>query len=121
GFPVISTPMVALFTDVRTAVMVTLFPNILVNVLSVVTGAGWRESLARYWPMPIYVLVGTVVGTQVVLWAPAAPLRLLLAGVIVLYLQQERFRRVDWSAIERHPGRSGVAFGLVAGFLSGTV
>jgi len=121
GFPVISTPMVALFTDVRTAVMVTLFPNIVVNLVSTVSGAGWRATLARYWSMPVYVLVGTIVGTQVVLWAPAAPLRLLLAAVIVVYLQQERFRRVDWSAIQRHPERAGVAFGLVAGFLSGTV
>ena len=48
GFPVISTPMVALFTDVRTAVMVTLFPNIVVNVLSAVSGAGWREVLVRW-------------------------------------------------------------------------
>ncbi len=121
GFPVISTPMVALFTDVRTAVMVTLFPNIVVNVLSTVTGAGWREVLVRYWPMPLYVLAGTAVGTQVVLWAPPAPLRLLLAAVIVLYLQQERFRRIDWSVMVRHPARAGAAIGLLAGFLSGTV
>jgi uncharacterized membrane protein YfcA len=121
GFPVISTPMVALFADVRTAVMVTLFPNIVVNVLSAVTGSGWQESLKRYWHLPVVVLIGTVVGTQVVLWAPAGPLRLLLAAVIVVYLQQERFRRIDWSVIVRHPRRSGIAFGLVAGFLSGTV
>jgi hypothetical protein len=121
GFPVISTPMVALFTDVRTAVMVTLFPNILVNVLSTVTGPGWRESLLRFWRMPAYVLLGTLVGTQVVLWAPAAPLRLLLAAVIVLYLQQDRFRRIDWSVISRHPGPTGAFAGLLGGFLSGTV
>jgi uncharacterized membrane protein YfcA len=121
GFPVISTPMVALFTDVRTAVMVTLFPNIVVNILSAVAGSGWRESLQRYWYLPVVVLIGTIVGTQVVIFAPAAPLRLLLAAVIVVYLQQERFRRIDWSMIVRHPGRAGVVLGLLAGFLSGTV
>ncbi|MEI6737736.1 MAG: sulfite exporter TauE/SafE family protein, partial [Pseudomonadota bacterium] len=31
GFPLISTPVVALFTDVRTAVILTLLPNIVVN------------------------------------------------------------------------------------------
>jgi uncharacterized membrane protein YfcA len=121
GFPLISTPMVALFTDVRTAVLVTLFPNIAVNLVSAFSGEGWRETLRRHWAMPLYVLVGTVIGTQVVLWAPANPLRVLLAVVIVVYLQQDRFRRIDWSSVARHPAGSGVAFGLVAGFLSGTV
>ena len=121
GFPLISTPMVALFSDVRTAVLVTLFPNIAVNLLSAFSGEAWREALRRHWAMPAYVLVGTVVGTQVVLWAPANPLRLLLAALIVVYLQQDRFRRIDWKVISRHPGGSGLAFGFVAGFLSGTV
>ena len=121
GFPLISTPMVALFTDVRTAVLVTLFPNIVVNVLGAASGAGWRENVRRYWAMPVWVLIGTVAGTQVVLWAPANPLRVFLAAVIVFYLLQERFPRIDWSAIRRRPGASGFAFGLVAGFLSGTV
>lgn len=121
GFPLISTPMVALFTDVRTAVIVTLFPNIVVNVLGAFGGEGWRESLRRYWAMPLWVLVGTVIGTQLVLWAPANPLRLLLALVIVVYLKQDAFKQVDWSVIVRHPGPTGLAFGLVAGFLSGTV
>jgi uncharacterized membrane protein YfcA len=111
GFPLISTPMVALFTDVRTAVLVTLFPNIVVNVASATSGAGWRENLRRYWAIPLWVLVGTVIGTQVVLWA----------AVIVLYLQQERIRGIDWSAAARHPAASGMVFGLVGGFLSGTV
>ena len=82
---------------------------------------GWREALRKHWLIPLHVLVGTVIGAQVVLWAPANPLRLLLAAIIVLYLQQDRFRRIDWSAIARHPNGSGLAFGLVAGFFSGTV
>lgn len=121
GFPVISTPMVALFADVRTAVLVTLFPNIVVNVLSAVSGEDWRDNLRRYWTIPVYVLAGTVIGTQVVIWAPANPLRLFLAAVIVVYLRQDLFRRIDWSVVIRAPRSSALAFGLVAGFLSGTV
>jgi uncharacterized membrane protein YfcA len=121
GFPLISTPMVALFTDVRTAVLVTLFPNIVVNIASATSGAAWRENLRRYWAIPLWVLLGTIVGTQVVLWAPANPLRLFLAAVIVLYLQQERIRGIDWSVIARHPAGAGLVCGLLGGFLSGTV
>src|SRR3954467_9409314 len=121
GFPLISTPTMALVSEVRTAVLVTLIPNIGVNVVSAASGAGWRENLRRYWAMPMWVLLGTIVGTQVVIWAPVDVLRLLLAGMIVVYLRQDRFRRIDWSVVNRHPGRAGAAFGLLGGFLSGTV
>ena len=121
GFPVISTPMVALATDVRSAVVVTLLPNVVVNVMSTFSGHGWRRSLAEHWTMPLVVIVGTVIGAKVVLLAPANALRLLLAAVIVFYLVQSKFTRLDLSFVKHHPRASGVAAGLVAGFLSGTV
>ena len=121
GFPLISTPTMALVSEVRTAVLVTLIPNIAVNVASAASGAAWRQNLRRHWAMPLWVLVGTVAGTQVVIYAPVNALRLLLAAMIVIYLRQDRFRRIDWSVVQRHPARSGAAFGLLAGFLSGTV
>jgi uncharacterized membrane protein YfcA len=121
GFPLISTPTMALVSEVRTAVLVTLFPNIAVNIVSAASGEGWRRNLRRHWPIPFWVLIGTVAGTQVVIWAPVNALRLLLAAMIVVYLRQDRFKRIDWTVVNRHPGRSGAAFGLVAGFLSGTV
>ncbi len=121
GFPVISTPMVALLADVQTAVLATLFPNIAVNLVSIVRGGSWRESIGRYWTMPIYVLGGAIAGTRVLLLADPRPLKLLLAAMIVVFLQQHRLRRVDWSWLARHPQASSLAFGLAAGFLSGTV
>ncbi|MEP7189815.1 MAG: sulfite exporter TauE/SafE family protein [Roseiflexaceae bacterium] len=121
GFPVISTPMVALMTDVQTAVLVTLFPNLAVNLISTIRGGDWRESIARYWPVAIYVLLGTVIGTQVLLVTDPGPIKLLLAAMIVVYLEQKRFRGLDWSWLHRHPQLSGAGFGLLAGFLSGTV
>src|SRR5258706_81315 len=80
GFPLISTPMVALFTEVRTPVLVTLFPNIVVNILSAASGAGGRATLKRYRAIPLWVLIGTVIGPQVVLYAPADPRRALGDG-----------------------------------------
>src|SRR5438552_16737650 len=53
GFPIISTPMVALATDVRSAVVVTLLPNIVVNLISALRGAQWRANLARHVAMPL--------------------------------------------------------------------
>jgi len=121
GFPLISTPTVALFSEVRAAVLITVVPNIALNVVSAASGAGWRENLRRHWAMPLWVLIGSAVGTQVAIWAPANVLRLLLAAMIVVYLEQGRLRLIDWSVIQRHPDATGCVMGLLGGFLSGTV
>jgi uncharacterized membrane protein YfcA len=121
GFPIISTPVVALITDIKTAVIVTLFPNIVVNLISVAKGGNWRLSVGRYWPVALYVLAGTIVGTRLLLVMEPEPLKLMLAVMIVVYLQQARFRKLDWSALKRHPRGSALAFGLLAGILAGSV
>ena len=121
GFPLISTPVVALFTDVRTAIVMTLLPNIAVNLISLAKGGNWRESMGKYWPVAIYVIVGTLIGTRLILILPPAPLKLLLAAIIVIYLKQNAFTRVDWGAINRNPEFAGLVFGLLGGILSGAV
>ena len=121
GFPLISTPVVALFTDVRTAVVMTLLPNIAVNLISLARGGKWRESLGKYWSVAGYVVIGTLIGTQLILVMPPEPLKLLLAAIIVVYLKQEAFKQLDWGAIHRHPQWAGLGFGLLGGVLSGSV
>ena len=121
GFPVISTPVIAMMTDIKTAILTTLFPNIVINLVSIIKGGNWRSSIGKYWPVAVYVLIGTIVGTHVLIAADPEPLKLLLAVMIVVYLQQARFRKLDWSRLNRHPYASAPLFGLLAGFLSGTV
>ena len=121
GFPLISTPVVAMITDMQSAVLVTLFPNLAVNLVSMLRGGNWRGSLGRFWRVPVAVAIGTVIGTRVLLVADPEPLKLLLAAMIVVYLMQARLRALDWSWLERKPKASALAFGLFAGFLSGSV
>jgi uncharacterized membrane protein YfcA len=121
GFPIISTPLVALLIDVKTAVLVTVIPNVAVNLISILRGGRWRESIGQHWPVAVCVVAGTLIGTRLLIAAPAEPLRLLLAAMIVIYLQQDRLRRLDWSFIARAPRRAGIGFGLVGGILSGAV
>jgi len=121
GFPLISTPLVALLIDIKTAVLITVVPNIAVNVVSVLRGGNWRESIGRHWPMAIWVVVGTVVGTHFLLTAPPELLQLVLAAMIVVFLLQDRLRQFDWTWITRRPAVSGAAFGVTAGLFSGAV
>jgi uncharacterized membrane protein YfcA len=99
----------------------TLLPNIAVNLISLSKGGNWRESLGKYWPVAVYVMLGTLVGTRLILITPPEPLKLLLAVIIVVYLKQDSFKQVDWGVINRHPKLAGMAFGLLGGVLSGAV
>jgi uncharacterized protein len=121
GFPIISTPIVAMMTDIKTAILVTLFPNIVVNLVSVLRGGNWRQSIGKYWPVALYVLIGTIIGTRALIVFHPEPLKLLLAIMLLVYLRQASFRELDWSWLKRYKRGSALLFGSVAGFLAGTV
>ena len=48
GFPLVSTPLIALLVDVRSAILLTLLPTVAVNIASIVGGKGYGESLKRF-------------------------------------------------------------------------
>jgi uncharacterized protein len=121
GFPLISTPLVALITDVRTAVLTTLLPNIVLNVISVLRGTQRFETLRRFWPVAAYVLVGALIGTQVLTYADPKALKLLLTVLITGYLLQSRIAGSARGPLHEHPHLGPAVFGLTAGFFSGTV
>jgi uncharacterized membrane protein YfcA len=120
GFPLIATPLLALFMDVRSAIVVTLLPTIAVNVASIVRGGHWRESIGRFWPLAVYAVIGSAVGSWFLLVSDPAPYKLLLAVLILLYLGVNRLGAVKMQWVAAHPGWSMLAFGLTAGVVSGT-
>jgi uncharacterized membrane protein YfcA len=121
GFPAISAPVLTLMMDVKAAIVLNLLPNFAVNLYSTLRGGNWRASLGRYWPVAVWVLVGTGVGVSVLLVSPQEPLRLLLAAVIFFYLYQQKLARLDWTWLTRYPRLSAAVFGMAGGFFSGAV
>jgi uncharacterized membrane protein YfcA len=121
GFPIISTPLVALFVDIKTAVLVTVLPNIAVNIVSIMRGGNWRASIGKYWPLALWVMLGTLLGSRLLLTVRPEPLQLLLATMIVVFLLQDRLRQFDWSWVKRKPQLAAFFFGVTAGVLSGAV
>lgn len=121
GFPAISTPLLVLLTDVKTAIVINMLPNLVVNIIDVIRGGNWGTSLGRHWRVALYMVIGAFAGAQILIFAPADPLRLLLALMIFAYLCQEQLARIDWRWLKRYPRGSELAFGLVGGFFSGTV
>ncbi|HET6493463.1 MAG TPA: sulfite exporter TauE/SafE family protein [Burkholderiales bacterium] len=121
GFPAISTPVLVLLTDVKTAIILNLMPNFIVNLISVVRGGNWGASLGKYWPVAVYVLIGSFLGARFLIVSPQEPIRLLLALMIFAYLFQHRLARLDWSWLARYPRLSEIVFGMTGGFFSGSV
>lgn len=121
GFPTISTPILVLLADVKTAIILNLLPNFAVNCVSIAKGGNWGASLGRYWPVAAWVLVGSFLGAQFLIHAPQDPVRLLLGLAIFAYLYQGVLAHLDWSWLSRRARLSAMLFGPTGGFFSGTV
>src|SRR5688500_992683 len=121
GFPAISTSILVLLTDVKTAIILNLLPNFTVNCVSIAKGGNWSASLGRYWPVAAWVMVGAFLGAQFLIHGPQDPIRLLLGLAIIAYLYQSVLARLDWSWLARKKRLSAMLFGLTGGFFSGTV
>ncbi|AHE97592.1 sulfite exporter TauE/SafE family protein [Thioalkalivibrio paradoxus] len=121
GFPMVATPVLALLTDVQTAILLTLAPTMAVNLWTMLRGGNLAASVGRFWFVAVWMLVGSAVGTLVLVALDPNPFRLLLALVILLYLMGDRLKRVDWSWIPRYPRASGAGAGMLGGLLGGTV
>ena len=120
GFPLLSTPLIALLTDVRTAMLLLLIPTMAINVASMLQGGRWRESIGRYWPLAVFVALGSVAGTRLLIDTPPGPYKLVMAAVLLVYLNAHHMGR-HWSWIRRQPWTAMAVFGLLAGLLAGTV
>ena len=120
GFPLLSTAMLSTFMDLRIAILITLIPTVSVNILSILKGGNWRQSIGRYWPMAVWCLIGSAIGAWVIVYTDPTPYKLLLALLIFLYLIADRSSRQLLGKILHYPKASQLGFGLTAGFSAGS-
>lgn len=120
GFPLVATPLLALFVDVRSAILITLLPTAAVNVASIIRGGHWRDSVGLYWPLAAFALIGGIAGSTLIVVGDPAPFKLVLAGLILLYLASGKLGSFKMAWVARHRGGSMLVFGLVAGVSAGS-
>jgi uncharacterized protein len=120
GFPFIATPLIALATDMRTAVVVVLLPTLATICVALFSSGPIKATLARFWMMPLYAIAGATVGTWVFVSAPEAPYTLVLALLTLFYLSLDRFGRTDWPVVRRHERAFAPLSGFTAGLFEGT-
>mgnify|MGYP001829202042 FL=1 len=119
GFPVLSTPLLAFGFDLRTAILLTLVPTVSINLVSILTERHWREALRDYWPIPAFTIVGSFLGTQVLLEVDPEPFRMLLAVMMIGYLVSEHLHRGEH--LVQVPRWGMALFGLLLGLFAGVV
>ncbi len=118
GFPTVATPLLALATDVRTAVVVLLLPNIVMDGIQIVRRPGLGAAVRRHAPLLGAGVVGTVVGTQFLAWV--SPRGLLVAlGTVILAFVLVSLARPAWRLPARLERPLAPVVGLVAGTLGG--
>lgn len=120
GFPTLATPLIALVTDIRTAVIIVLLPCLGAIVTALARSGYLRETIKVFWMMPLYMLVGAAVGTRIFIAFPGFPYALLLAVLIVVYLNLERIGHGESRFMRERKGLFGLLFGLTAGVTEGT-
>jgi len=119
GFPLIATPLLVLFMPLPTAILLTLIPTVSINLVSIFTEKHWKQALRAYWPIPAFTIVGSIIGTQILLSVDPSPFRMLLALVLVAYLVTEG---LTGSKQAHNLPKWGMAlFGLGLGLLAGVV
>jgi uncharacterized membrane protein YfcA len=120
GFPTLATPLIALVTDIRTAVILVLLPCLATVITSAARSGRFRQTLAEFWTMPVCAFAGAIVGTQLFIAFPGFPYALLLAGIILVYLNLDRLGTGESQRMRRHSRAFGVLFGFLAGVSEGT-
>ncbi len=119
GFPLLATPLLAFGFDLRTAILLTLVPTVSINLVSILSETHWRAALRDYWPIPAFTIVGSFIGTQILLQVDPEPFRLLLAIVMIAYLVSDHLHRGERPV--RVPKWGMALFGLLLGLLAGVV
>ena len=121
GFPLVATPLISLVTGIKTAVVLVVPPTLAVVIAAIVAGGPFLAILRQWWRMPLWMLLGAYTGTQLFIVIDPAPLTLLLALGILLYLGLDWIGRGESQVIRRHRHKSGVLFGFLGGLFEGSV
>lgn len=121
GFPLVATPLIALVTGIKTAVIIVAPPTLVVVIAAILLGGPLLPSLREWWRMPIWMLLGSLVGTSVFILTDAAPLTLLLALAILVYLSLDWIGRGESVLVQQQRHKFGAVFGFFGGFFEGSV
>jgi uncharacterized protein len=115
GFPIVATPIVAAAIDIKSAIALLAPITLVLTVISALRGTDPLAIVREFWFLLAAMALGAWLGTHVLLALPAEPFVLVLALVILLYLNLDRLGRGKSMLVQRLRMPFGLAFGFVAG------
>lgn len=118
GFPTVATPILALFMDVRAAVVILLLPNLAMDGILTLRRPGVLRTLKRHALLYAFGIVGTFGGTYL-LKAISPGLALLILGGVVLVFVTVNVSRVSFRITPRLERLLSSPIGFVAGVIGG--
>lgn len=118
GFPLIATPLLALITDIHTAIILTLVPTLVVNLVTIASEGNAVAAFQRHFSLALLALIGSAVGTLILIAVNSDIFEALLALAIIVYLLADKITlNLTW--VSRYPLPSKAFFGVAAGILGG--
>lgn len=118
GFPMIATPLLAMVTDMKTAILYIAIPTLLINLISIYSEGNFLQAIKRFYPLAIIGMIGSAIGTQILIYSSSEFFKLLLALSIFLYLFIQKFK-IEMVWIREKKTLSMIIFGLIAGIIGG--
>jgi uncharacterized membrane protein YfcA len=115
GFPIVATPIVALAIDIKSAIGLLAPVTLVLTVITALRGVALASIVREFWFLPLATALGAWLGTRILLAMPPEPFLLILAGVILLYLNLERVGHGRSELVQRLRAPFGLAFGFAAG------
>ncbi|MBL3519205.1 sulfite exporter TauE/SafE family protein [Arcobacter lanthieri] len=118
GFPMIATPILAMATDMKTAVIYVAIPTLLLNISALLLEKNFLQAIKRFYPLAIFAMIGSAIGTQILIYSNSEIFKFLLAISILFYLFSQKFSfSMPW--VLQKPKLSTTVFGLSAGIIGG--
>jgi uncharacterized membrane protein YfcA len=118
GFPMIATPVVALLLDIKTAIVILIIPNLIMDATQIFRGSFSGAIFRRFKWLLLWTVVGVFLGTKVLVMLPAWILNLTLGITILAFVVWNLFR-VEFEIAPRLERALSPVIGLVGGFLNG--
>lgn len=118
GFPTLATPLLALVTDVKMAVVALIIPNIVMDGLQFIRQGPSLAVVRRLAVLLAFGAVGTVLGTRLLVMLPARAVTAILGGVLLVFVILNLARvapRVPAGWESRLAPLVGLATGLIGG------
>lgn len=114
----VATPLLALVSDIQTAILLTLIPTFIVNLVTITSEGYVKQAVKNHLALALLAMVGAGMGTLILIFSTTAFFEVLLAVAIIVYLLADKIRlNLEW--IRQHPRFSKLLFGISAGLLGG--